>query len=254
MERRGRFWATALMGLMILMIVIPIFAALADEGFFKEVWVDVIEAFPFGSSFGELAIRIFNKIVMTGASMVEYEQAFTKLTGPAALMQEFGKLCLTAVIYEAVANAGDAAMVTKETSKGWAFAQRTLWHMLAALLCAGLCSMLLRFTYGQINQLLPKLSGLWSGIIAGIVLSGAVGVFFFVLGIGLLRTLLFVFVKIVLMNVLNLCTSYLFLLFVLLCMSEKAYVKIASGSCIWLAVIVALIGIDLMLTPVLKKK
>lgn len=253
-SRRGRFWATALMLFMVLWVVIPVFAMLADEGFFKEVWVDIIEAFPFGSAFGELAVRIFNKVVSTGASMTQYTQAFVNLTGPAAMMQELGKLCLTAVIYEAVANAGDAVMVTKETSKGWAFAQRALWHMVAALLCAGLCSMLLRFVYGQINQLAPAFSRFWSDVIVTIVLSGAVGVFFFVLGIGLARTILYVLVKLVLMNVINMVISYVFLLFIVLCMSEKAYLKIFSGSCIWLALIIALVGIDLMLTPVLKRK
>lgn len=253
MRQKRSFFATLLLAFMIIWLILPVFAAALGEDFMKDIWSDVAEAIPFGNTFGEWAIQIFTQVTQIPVSVSEYRTPYAAAKSAAVLMQEFGKLCLTAVIYEAVGNFGDVCMGIKEKGGIWAVAQKVLWHMICAFLCAGLCSIVLQFAYAQINSMVPSWSRIWSGIITGIVLLGSVGVFFFILQSSIIVALVYVFVKIVFVNVVKLCVTYIFLLFTILCISEQAYMKLFTGSCMWLLIIIILIGIDLMIGSVIKK-
>lgn len=227
-------------------------AALAEEGFFKSVWLTVVEAFPMGNVFAELIVRF--AVAGLGAKIdVSAYLSGVKPLEVIELLQDFGKLCLTAVIYECVSEAGDAFMGIRKEARGWAFAQKALWHMFSALLCALLCNMLLAFAYNQINCFLPtkpKLAEFWTNVISFITLAGSTGVFYFIRGTGVLKAILSM-VKMAVFNVAGISMTYAMLLILILCAAEGNMGVFCTALSIWMVLQLLLVAFNLMLEPLL---
>lgn len=70
------------------------------------------------------------------------------------------------------------------------------------------------------------------------------------LGVGMVGALVFVLIKIVIINVLKVGATYTGILLVLLFLGEKAYLKMFSVISVWGVVIIVLIGIDIMISSI----
>lgn len=252
MGRKVSFWASVFFIFFCILIIVPIVGALADDGTIRNIWLDVLEVFPFGGMLGELVVRIFSKALGQYIDVSEYLSG-NALPGSAIMwMQEILKLCMTGIFYGALTAVVDQLIKVKKTSKGWAGAERVLWHMFCTLLASVLCGLIFQFLYSQINQLSSQAARIWTDAIMFLVTGGGIVVYILLLGT-LGKALIYVIIKLVLLNTLNAVLSYSLLLMILLCLSEKSYLLLAGSIGAWGVLIVLLIGIDIMLSSVLEK-
>ena len=159
-------------------------------------------------------------------------------------------MLLTAVCFEAVYNFVQVLMGVIEKGGIYNVLLQMISGMVAALLSTFAASIILNVLCRQLVSLPKAVQGIISVLVTLITVSGAVGVLYFVLGIGLAGAIGFVFLKIVLTNTLKVAATYTGTLLVLLFLSEKAYLKMVSAIGAWAVVIILLIGVDMMLSSV----
>lgn len=253
MKARRNFIALLILIVIILMIIAPVAGSLAEEGFFKGMWLNVIEEIPFGSTWGELAIHIFTKFISAELDTEEYFNYLQQIQTGKSILQEFCKLCLTAIVYDAVDRFGELAMGLRKKSGGWMLAQKVLWKMFCAFICAVIAGLVLQIAFGQINQLGSIAANIWTGIVTLVVMIGAVGIHAFLLELGIVMTLIYTMLKLIFVNVITIILSYIFLLLMILFASEQVYVSFLEETsiwAIWILMLVLLAGIDLMIQSV----
>ena len=217
MYRVTKVISAALLAFIIVTAVTVGLGSMADDGVILDAWYAMIGYIPFGNVLAPLCVDLFSESFNLGKNMSEYLIGIKALT-MLDFFQDVVILLLTAVCFEAVNNFVQVLMGVKE--KG-----------------------------GIYNVLLQMISGI-SVLVTLITVSGAVGVLYFVLGIGLAGAIGFVFLKIVLTNTLKVAATYTGTLLVLLFLSEKAYLKMVSAIGAWAVVIILLIGVDMMLSSV----
>lgn len=252
MNRKIRFWASAFLIFLSMFILLPVVGVLADDGTIRNIWLDMLEVFPFGGALGELTVNIVSKVLGEYIDINEYLAGSTQPEGPAVWMQEVAKLCMTGIFYGALTAAVDNWIEVKKTSKGWAGVQRILWHMFCALLASILCGLVFQFFLSQLVQLTPQAGRIIADVVMFGVAAGGIWVYILILG-ALGNALVYVVIKLIVVNTLNVVASYMLMLAVLLCLSEKAYLMLAGSIGTWGVIIVMLIGLDIILSSVLEK-
>ena len=200
-----------------------------------DAWYAIIGYMPFGMVLANLCVDLFSESFNLGKNMSEYLIGIKALT-MLDFFQDVVILLLTAVCFEAVNNFVQVLMGVKEKGGIYNVLLQMISGMVAALLSTFAASIILNVLCRQLVTL--------------ITVSGAVGVLYFVLGIGLAGAIGFVFLKIVLTNTLKVAATYTGTLLVLLFLSEKAYLKMVSAIGAWAVVIILLIGVDMMLSSV----
>lgn len=60
-RHKMNFTAFLIVVVITFVFILPVIGGLADDGFFKDIWLDVIEAIPFGSFVGEAVVKVFQK-------------------------------------------------------------------------------------------------------------------------------------------------------------------------------------------------
>lgn len=252
MNRKVSFWASVFFMLLCILVLIPIIGTLADDGTIRSIWLDVLDVFPFGGMLGELTIHIVSKVIGQYIDVNEYISGSSQLNNAVVWLREILKLCMTGIFYGALTAAVDNWIKVKKTSRGWAGAERILWHMFCALLSSVLCGLVFQFLYGQLDQLASGVARAITDIIMFGVTAG--GIFAYILILGTLgKALAYVVVKLIVVNTLNVVASYVLVLSILLCLSEKAYLLLMGSVGAWGICIVLLIGVDMMLSSILEK-
>lgn len=251
-RHKMNFTAFLIVVVITFVFILPVIGGLADDGFFKDIWLDVIEAIPFGSFVGEAVVKVFSKVIPAAGNFNDYLNGIQEIKGLTGYLQEFCKLCLTSILYGALNHYGEKAMGLKGKTDVWMFLQKVVWNMISAFICAVTAGLTLKIAFGQINQLVKGMAGMWTSIIGFIILAGGAGIFSYVLGISAGLAVGYIFVRLVLMNICSLMVSSGCLAFVILCFSERAYSHMFAGMGAWMGAVIILIGIDMMLSSVFK--
>ena len=223
MYRVTKVISAALLAFIIVTAVTVGLGSMADDGVILDAWYAMIGYIPFGNVLAPLCMDFFQDVVI---------------------------LLLTAVCFEAVNNFVQVLMGVKEKGGIYNVLLQMISGMVAALLSTFAASIILNVLCRQLVSLPKAVQGIISVLVTLITVSGAVGVLYFVLGIGLAGAIGFVFLKIVLTNTLKVAATYTGTLLVLLFLSEKAYLKMVSAIGAWAVVIILLIGVDMMLSSV----
>ena len=218
---------------------------MADDGVILDAWYAMIGYIPFGNVLAPLCMDLFSESFNLGKNMSEYLIGIKALT-MLDFFQDVVILLLTAVCFEAVNN----FVQVQEKGGIYNVLLQMISGMVAALLSTFAASIILNVLCRQLVSLPKAVQGIISVLVTLITVSGAVGVLYFVLGIGLAGAIGFVFLKIVLTNTLKVAATYTGTLLVLLFLSEKAYLKMVSAIGAWAVVIILLIGVDMMLSSV----
>ena len=92
MNRKIRFWASAFLIFLSMFILLPVVGVLADDGTIRNIWLDMLEVFPFGGALGELTVNIVSKVLGEYIDINEYLAGRTQPEGTAVWMQEVAKL------------------------------------------------------------------------------------------------------------------------------------------------------------------
>ena len=244
MYRVTKVISAALLAFIIVTAVTVGLGSMADDGVILDAWYAMIGYIPFGNVLAPLCVDLFSESFNLGKNMSEYLIGIKALT-MLDFFQDVVILLLTAVCFEAVNNFVQVLMGVKE--KGGIY--NVLLQMISGMVAA-LLSIILNVLCRQLVSLPKAVQGIISVLVTLITVSGAVGVLYFVLGIGLAGAIGFVFLKIVLTNTLKVAATYTGTLLVLLFLSEKAYLKMVSAIGAWAVVIILLIGVDMMLSSV----
>lgn len=253
MKKRTKFLVMVLVMFIFFLCILPWLGSLAKAGVFKGIWSDVVDAFPMGSLFAEFVLHFGTKFISSTTNAADYLIGIQPIESFTELIQEFLKLCLSALLFGAWTKVGDLLIGIKDKPSGWQMVKKVVWHMFSALFCAVVASMVLTFAFGQINQLSPTAAGIWSTVIMLITLIGTGGAFYFLLGQGIVMAILYVLLKTIGMNILSMGMSYCLLLFLLLAFSEGVFVAMYGGFLVWIVILMLIIAIDTMLTSVFGK-
>lgn len=252
MYRKIKFWASAFLIFLCLLVILPVVGGIADEGVIRDIWMGVIEIFPFGGMIGEFVIRIVSKALGQYIDMKEYMTGVSELKNVTVLIQELMKLCMSGIFFGVLTAAADTWIKVRKNSGGWAAAERILWHMFCALLSAVLCGLVFQFLQSQLNRLRMPSAKILSEILLFVVISGGIWVYVVLLG-SFGKAIVTVVVRHVLLNTLNITISYILILTALLCVSEKLYLLLAGSIGIWGVCTALLIGVDILVLSVLEK-
>lgn len=247
-----RVISTAIMGLMTIWIASIIFGALADDGVILDAWYSMLKYIPFGGQFAGICIDLFGDSFAMGKGLTEYTLGIVGLT-PLEFFKDTCTIILTAVFFEAVHNMLQVMMEIKGKDGLHNILMQMISGMAASVVCTFIATILLQKLTVQLANLPEIAQGIISIIVSGVTVAGAFGVFYFTMGVGLLGALGFVFVKVLLVNVLKVAANYIAILLILLFIGEKAYMNIIPVFAGWGAVIIILLGIDIMMKSVFGK-
>ena len=243
--------STALLAYFIIMIATVIFGSMADDGVILDAWYSMLAYIPFGNVWGTICIDLFSDFFNMGNNLSEYLVGIKELS-LLDVFEDIATLMLTAVFFEAVNNALQVVMNIKGRGGIYNVLMKMISGMVSALLCTFIASIVLHFLCQQLVLLPNIIQGIISILVTCITVSGAVGVMYFVMGVGIVGALAFVFLKIVLINVLKVGVTYTCIMLVLLFLNEKAYLKLFSAFAAWGVVIIILIGIDIMISSIFE--
>lgn len=243
--------STALLAYFIIIIATAIFGSMADEGVILDAWFSMVEYIPFGSVWGNICINLFSDSFNMGNGLAEYLIS-VKALSLLDVFEDTATLILTAVFFEAVNNALQVIMNIKGRGGIYNILMKMISGMISALLCTFIASIVLHFLCQQLVLLPNIIQGIISILVTCITVSGAVGVMYFVMGVGIFGVVAFVLLKIVLINVLKVGATYTCIMLVLLFLGEKAYLKLFSVFAAWGVVIIMLIGIDIMISSIFE--
>lgn len=219
MYRVTKVISAALLAFIIVTAVTVGLGSMADDGVILDAWYAMIGYIPFGNVLAPLCMDLFqNHLILE--KYVRISDRY-KSTYHAGFFQDVVILLLTAVCFEAVNNFVQVLMGVKEKGGIYNVLLQMISGMVAALLSTFAASIILNVLCRQLVSLPKAVQGIISVLVTLITVSGAVGVLYFVLGIGLAGAIGFVFLKIVLTNTLKVAATYTGTLLVLLFLSEK---------------------------------
>lgn len=228
--------------------VAPILGVLVEKDFFKGMWLDVIQVIPFGSQLGELAIGIFIRFISSNLEAQDYWDSLQQMSVSLGMLQEFCKLCLTAIFYSVVKRIGEDYMKLHNNVKKWSYIQLIIWRMFSAFVSAIIASMALEFAFSQINSLSSLFSQIWTYIITILIIVGAAGIYVYLLGVVIWVALGYMFVKIVFINGIQVISAYFFLLLMLLSLSAQTYRFVIIGFAIWGIMVIMVTALETIVT------
>ena len=249
MYRVTKVISTVLLGYLIVTVVMIGVGSLADDGVILDAWYAMVGCVPFGNILAPFCVDLFSESFNLGKNMSEYLIGIKGLTA-LDFFQDVVTVLLTAVFYEAVDNFVQVLMGIKERGGIHNVLMQMISGMVSVFLATIVAGVALNYLCQQL-VLLPDIArGIISVLVTLITVSGAVGVIYFVLGMGIVRALSYVFLKLVLTNTLKVMATYTGALLVMLFLGEKAYLKMFSACAAWGVVIILLIGADLLISSV----
>ena len=241
--------------IMLLFLFMTVFSVLisqwADSGLLFSAWMEMLEVIPFGKPVAQLALKFYSSVVSASVDEAYYLAGLKTLT-VLDFLEDFCKMCLTAVVYEALSKAGIAWMEISQEKNVWVVIQKILWEIACAFISAVTAGLLLKFLFEQMKQLSGTMTALISSIVTVIIIAGGVWIFHLLLEIGFGLAIGYVLVKMILMNCCKLLVTYMLTAFVLICLSEGTYGMLLGEIGSWAFVIIIIIGIDLVLDSVFQ--
>lgn len=228
-----------------------VIAQWADSGLIFSAWMEMLDVIPFGKPVAQLALKFYSTVVSIAVDETYYLAGLKTLT-VLDWLEDFCKMCLTAVVYEALSKAGIAWMEISQEKNIWMIIQKILWEIACAFISAITAGLLLKFLFEQMKQLSGAATAVISSVVIAIIVAGGVWIFHLLLKIGFGLAIGYVFVKMILMNCCKLLVTYMLSAFVLLCLMEGTYVRMFQGIGSWAVVIIIIIGIDLVLDSVFQ--
>lgn len=184
MYRVTKVISAALLAFIIVTAVTVGLGSMADDGVILDAWYAMIGYIPFGNVLAPLCVDLFSESFNLGKNMSEYLIGIKALT-MLDFFQDVVILLLTAVCFEAVNNFVQVLMGVKEKGGIYNVLLQMISGMVAALLSTFAASIILNVLCRQLVSLPKAVQGIISVLVTLITVSGAVGVLYFVLGIGL---------------------------------------------------------------------
>lgn len=246
-----RVISAALLAYFFIMMITAVFGSLAEEDVFLDAWYSMLGSIPFGNVLAPLCVDLFSDSFDLGNNMAQYVSGI-KPFNQLSFFEDVITVMLAAVLYEAVNNVIQVLLHVKGSGGVYGVLMQMISGMVSVLLCTFVASVILHYLFEQLSFTPDAIQSVVSILVGSITVSGAVGIMYFVLGMGIASALLFVIVKIVLINTLKIGATYTGILLILLFLSEKAYVKVFSVFAGWGVVIVLLIGADMMLASLFE--
>ena len=94
--------------IMLLFLFMTVFSVLisqwADSGLLFSAWMEMLEVIPFGKPVAQLALKFYSSVVSASVDEAYYLAGLKTLT-VLDFLEDFCKMCLTAVVYEALSKA-----------------------------------------------------------------------------------------------------------------------------------------------------
>lgn len=240
--------AMLLLGWLFFWVITIGLGSLVDTGVILDAWYNMLGYIPFGGWLAQLCVDLFEQSFNMGQGLVKYTQNIQPMD-PLLIFNDSCILILTAMTAEAGNAFIQALMEVGKKEKGIAdVIMRMVSGMISVLLCTFVATMLMNFLYGQLASVSSAVQWVVSTLVSLITVGGAVGIFYLILGAGVLQTIAYVGIKIIFVNVFKVLATYLGVLLILLFIGEEAYVNAFAAFAGWGVVIVILIGVDIMIS------
>ena len=215
-----------------------VLGSMADNDVILDAWYSMLGYIPFGNKLAPFCIDLFSESFGLGKGMAEFEDMM--------------KLILTAVFFEAVNNILLVIMQVKEHEGIYGKLMEMMVGMVSSLICTFIASLVLHFFCQQLNSLPVIAQKIMSTLVTSITVSGALGVVYFAFGKKLISACIYTVIKIIMLNVFKVVTTYIGILLILLFIGEKEYLRVGAVGAGWIVIIMALIGLDLMVSSVFE--
>lgn len=243
-----RLLSYVLIAFIVILVVMSVLSTMADGGIMIDIWGQVLAVIPFGNLAAQITVSIYGELVDATVNANEY--LMTAVSSWSWFVENICKLCLTAMLFGSVSNFLQNLTGLKDAKGFWVALQRIVADIISAVLSAFFAGIVLGIFFEQLRKLAEGIQGVLSAVITLGILGASVWVFRLLLGIGIGSAVLYVLIKLLLMNVVKLMLTYVLALFLLLCLAEKAYLYLGVGFGTWGALILMVIGIEMCLESV----
>ena len=191
-----------------------VLGSMADNDVILDAWYSMLGYIPFGNKLAPFCIDLFSESFGLGKGMAEYLNGIKSGT--------------TIELFEDMVG------------------------MVSSLICTFIASLVLHFFCQQLNSLPVIAQKIMSTLVTSITVSGALGVVYFAFGKKLISACIYTVIKIIMLNVFKVVTTYIGILLILLFIGEKEYLRVGAVGAGWIVIIMALIGLDLMVSSVFE--
>lgn len=246
--------AVLLLTPLIIVITTAIISVFVEEGVILQAWLSMVTKIPFGSAFGELSVNIFVEAFGMGYDMSQYVNSLQKITF-LQILEDCCRLVLAALFYEAVNSFIQSFLGVWDKQKGLHnVLMKMASSMISIVLCTFIATWTTDFLYSQVAKLPNAAQGIISAIVSVILVAGAYGVATLVLGATVLGTIAFVGVNMIMLNILKVLASYVGMLLIILFLNEGAYLQVLATVSSWGVVIIMLVGVEILVTGIVRGK
>lgn len=244
--------STALLAYFFINVISIIFANVIDHRDLFNAWCAMLSFIPFGGQLAQISISFMTEIIGAEVDLSKYLVAMEQPTVLNCL-QDLLTLVLAGMCFEAVNNILQVITGIKDRKQIYALFMKMFISMVSSLLCTCIAIAILNFLYQNL-ALLPNLAqGLLSTLVTLITVGGAVVVLYFVLGKLILDAVIFVLLKLVLINVVKIIVTYCMTQCFLLGLMERDYFKMSYSLGFWIVVILIVVILDGVISSVLER-
>lgn len=252
-KKTVRIISIALLTYLAIQIVTLFLGIWTEDGTLLNAWYTFIDRIPFGSKLGTFCVNVFSDSFEIEHDMTRYLLNIKSL-GIKDVLEDICLLAVTALIFEAGNNILQILLGVKGRISIHDVIIQMLCGMVSVIICTLLASILMNYLYTKMDQLSSIVQSAISILIALLTIGGSFGFMYFVLEISALGALLFVGIKVLFINILKVLITYSSILFIILFISEEAYLKMFAVFAGWGGIIIVLLGLDMLVSILFREK
>lgn len=251
MKKTQKLIALALLTYFVIMLVTSLLGGLVEDKILLDAWYSILTVMPFGKQLVPMLLDVFSNSFGVGFDMTQYVQGVKPLTA-LEFFHDVYLAVLTGVIFEAASNFLQLLIGVKGKG-GFTYAMmRSLCDMIAVVVCTIVAGLTFNYFYGLLADVPALMQGVLSGLVSSITMIGAVIIVYLIFGQGILMAIIFVAVKVIIVNILKVLAAYVEILAIILFLNEGAYIKLFASFAGFGIVLIALFGVEYMISSIFE--
>ena len=251
-KKAAKLFSAVILAYMLIICAGLIFTNVLDVREMADVWLAILEYIPFGKTFGEISVKLFNESFGLGSNMADYVLGLNSMK-PADFLFDLCKLMVTGALIDAVGFALQSIIGVWGKKGVYSTFMKAICGIVSAFICTGLAIIVLGIFGNQLVNLPGPAQIAVAALTTLVPLLASVGLLYFAIGSGIVAALAIGLTKTLIVNILKVSATYVFTLLLVMFINEGEYLKILPALGAWAVVIVLMIGVEEILQSVIEK-
>jgi len=257
-ERADMSWKKKLMLVFVvtpltIIIMVAVFKDFIDSGLFMQIWGNLMSDIPFGHWLGSLAITIYSDVFGLAGDVAKYTIGQPQMN-LAVLWEDICRVVLVAICHEAVKNAFRVFLGLNNKEGFTKILLEIACVFLSIVTSTVAATAVTAFLFAQLAGVSGFVQGIIGFFVSILTVAGAFGVVWFALGTTIINTVIVAGLKVVMLNVVKVLTTYISLFLIVVYINEEAYLAALATFGGWGVVIIVMTAISIMIDGIKFEK